>query len=691
MNAFSFLFLISFLFSAHVSAQTHNYSEMNDIQKERVIRRIYQGSFHRDPDAGAMEFLKKEFSSGGLSKILLHTKGSVHSEEYHNEIKAKKSSEEILAQMYEGYLGPNRPVDPSGKAAYLPLLNTGKDEEVVTSLVSSDEFYNKINAIEDKSLISTMIKKAYSAILFREADEGGLNHYISVITDRGFQGWVDTLKAMTNSKEFHDNQSGKASTELLANFYEKFLGPNRPVDPTGEKAWTPLLEKRHFDQVVVGVANSQEFWNKVASTEPPSLPTHQRKGIVRKCDKAVCDDDGSFNALGATMMWAAWAFKNDKPKLEKNLAYLRDNGFDYIRALGVVGRLPWWEGRVIDWKWSDYDQVIAGLTDLAYDKYGLRVEWTLIGDGDQMIPNKSDRYKLIDRFIAMSKNREHKIMHFEIANEGWQNGFEGESGYKQLGELTRYMNDKTNILVAASAPSSLQFDGDVCKEAEAYNPGNADLWTFHYDRYAAAVDGFWRHVRQPWESCDAFASNNEPMGPGSSVAKTTNPYYIVAAAMNSYISQVAMYVWHTESGVWGGTITEEEGKSDLYQNPSGSAFRTMKKLLPEGLAGWTRQNTYHNRHHPFLVYADGNADRIWPEGYSNGVVRAYGAVKGSDFVVLPIGIKKFVKMEAQKSMKFKVYDIITGDALKELSLKAGQSFTLNEDGKGTYLIIGTYN
>lgn len=420
----------------------------------------------------------------------------------------------------------------------------------------------------------------------------------------------------------------------------------------------------------------------------PQYP--KRTGLVKKCEKAVCDDQGPFNALGASLFWATWAMKNDRSKLERNLKYLADNGFDYIRVLGTVGRLPWWQGRVVDWRWSDYDSVISGLTDLAYDKYGLRIEWTLIGDGDQMIPNESDRFKLVDKFIAMSNSRKHKIMHFEIANEAWQNGFRVGEGYAQLKRLSKYMADHTDILVAASAVSGSEYNGDYCKEVDDLSGGDMD--TFHYDRGTHMVDGFWRHVRQPWESCNRFSSSNEPMGPGSSVAKTNNPYHIVAAAMNTYLSKVAMYVWHTEAGVWGGTIKEYEGKSDLYENPSGMQFKVMKQLLPQGLAGWSRQNSYNNPNHPLWIFAGGNKDKIWTEspGYNDGVVRAYASVRGNEFVVLPIGIKNFVKMEAKRNMMINVYDIVTGEMILGKVLNQGEQFQINENGKGVYLIKGRY-
>ena len=98
---------------------------------------------------------------------------------------------------------------------------------------------------------------------------------------------------------------------------------------------------------------------------PPPSAQPKRSGPIRVSGRAVADGNGEFAALGATMFWAAWAYKHDRPRLDEHLKLLADHGFDYIRALGVVGRQPVWAGREIDWRWPDYDQVIAGVTDHA--------------------------------------------------------------------------------------------------------------------------------------------------------------------------------------------------------------------------------------------------------------------------------------------------------------------------------------
>ncbi len=53
------------------------------------------------------------------------------------------------------------------------------------------------------------------------------------------------------------------------------------------------------------------------------------------------DAAGPFNALGATLFWGAWAYKFDRPRLERNLEVLSAAGIDYVRVLGSVGGASW--------------------------------------------------------------------------------------------------------------------------------------------------------------------------------------------------------------------------------------------------------------------------------------------------------------------------------------------------------------
>lgn len=425
-----------------------------------------------------------------------------------------------------------------------------------------------------------------------------------------------------------------------------------------------------------------------APPAPPGPPTAHRTGRVRLEGNSLADDQGKFNALGATLFWAAWGYQNDRPRLERTLEFLSRNGYHFFRALGVVGDPngpDGWDGREIRWRDADYRQTIAGLTDLAYDRYGLRIEWTLIGDGQVSIPDSRDRYQLVDWFLAMSRGREHKILHFEIANEHWQNGFPGDAGVDELRALTRYMNDRTDVLVAASAPGHT--DQEV---QQVYQGGVADLATIHFDRDVSKTEGHWRPVRKPWEHTYIagvpVGSNNEPIGPGASVNSENDPVRLVSAVIVTHVSNIPIHVFHSRAGV--------RGDVDLWDMPGADRFGHLAALIPGDLASWERQNA-HWRDAPFRAFARDasgrlHPDTMWPDHGrgATGAVRVYSGVRGNEFFTIAFGIQGRLTLEARRDLDLEVVDPMTGDVLERRFAPANQPFDLQ--GAEAFVLRGRY-
>jgi hypothetical protein len=401
---------------------------------------------------------------------------------------------------------------------------------------------------------------------------------------------------------------------------------------------------------------------------PADLLVEQRRGVTRVDGRAIADDDGPFAALGATLFWAAWAYRHDRARLDAHLQLLADHQFDYIRALGVVGRQPYWAGREIDWRWADYDAVIAGLTDHAYDRYGLRIEWTLFGDADQMIPEPADRERLVDRFLKMSAGREHKIMHFELANEAWQNGFGGPDGVRQLQSLTRRLASQTTIPVAISAS-----DGHECADHQALYKGmDVEIVTEHFDRDVRGPLGRWGPVAATWtiRNCPDLPpviSNNEPIGPRSSVESETDPHYLLAGAVASYMASVGLYVFHTDAGVWGREpLLDMPGAPDMLRG-----FAAMKRYLPPDIATW-RRHTRDSKEHVFT---------------SKGGVELFASVRQNRFFALALGLEDPMTIQPlHHPVSVEVLDLLTGRTLASHDLEIGEAITL--EGRPAVVLTG---
>ena len=398
----------------------------------------------------------------------------------------------------------------------------------------------------------------------------------------------------------------------------------------------------------------------------------RRSGLLRIEDDVLRDDRGPTLVLGATLFRAAWAYRHDRAWLEDQLRFLADHGFSAIRALGVVGDPAgpdYWDGREIDWRWPDYDEVIAGLTDLAYDRYGLRVQWTLFGGADHNTPDPRDRERLVDRFAAMARGREEKILAFEIANEHYANGFEGPEGIAELGRLARRLAAATPVLVAAS-----QHTEELCP---VYEGGGIDLAIFHFDRGGEG----WEPIRQPWRlatgriastrSCPGLprvGSNNEPIGPGSSVQSESDPLRLVMSAVMTYVAGLPIYVFHSGPGVRDDPAYPDGLRPSRLQDLPGAGpifggFCALGDYLPTDLAAWER------------VTSPG-ALPIVPAGSS---AELYAARRGNEFLAALLAPAGRATFTARAPVEVVVIDPLTGRALRTEELVAGMPLVIERE------------
>ena len=408
-------------------------------------------------------------------------------------------------------------------------------------------------------------------------------------------------------------------------------------------------------------------------------------GVPRLHGRVLVDDQGPVLAVGASLMAAAWFARHDPARLDQELAILAAGGVRFIRALGTVGceGSDYWDGREISVRWPDYDDVIRRVMARAV-AHGLRVEWTLVGDGQCTVPTDQDRRDLVDRFVRLIAEHPEAVVLAEVANESWQNGWAGPEGEAELRSLGQRLRTG---LRARGVPTPVALSTTQSADCESfqrlYLGSPVDVLTVHYDRDVSKVDGPWRPVRQPWETqfCDRLPkglSNNEPIGWESSVGADDDPTRLVAAVVVSFLSRHAYHVLHsTPAGVRG----DASWADAPHHEQVWSGLQTLQRLLPRDLAGWSPQNS-HWPGHPFTNV------RLWPEGAATGVVRAYAAVDGGRYVCLPMGIRGELRLTARRAQQVDVYDLLTGDLVQTETLGAGHTFRLA--GAPAYLLLGRF-
>jgi hypothetical protein len=390
-------------------------------------------------------------------------------------------------------------------------------------------------------------------------------------------------------------------------------------------------------------------------------------GPVRIDGRALADDQGAFTALGATLFWGAWGYRHDRARLERNLAFLAEHGVDAVRVLGTVGPGETWDDRSVDPAWPDYDDVVTGLTDLAYDRYGLRVQWTIFG-GVGHTPAPDARAALVDRIRRLLEPRAAKVLFVEIANEGYQNGFDTPEGLAELRRLGESLAAKSPLLVALTAPQNGP-DATVSAE-DVYGGAGVDVATLHHDRDISGDEGAWRPARVPWTVIarrpilPPILASNEPIGPGSSVAQDDDTARLVAAALVSWISGHAVYVFHAGPGVRGGGAADLElgRRANFFDDPATArhldALAAAQALVPGDVANWS----------PL-----GPADPTHPFGGEDDV---YCASRQAEFVCAVFVVGEPRALRAASSMRVRVVDPATGSEIRNAMLEPGGALAL---------------
>lgn len=418
--------------------------------------------------------------------------------------------------------------------------------------------------------------------------------------------------------------------------------------------------------MITGLPKAKIFGSRGTST------AERRTGLVHGNGRCFVDDAGMFHPLGTTLFWAPIGYRSEREHLDANLQWLSGR-VDYIRILGEVG----WPGREIDPAWPEYDELMKGLIDHAYDDYGLRVEPSIIGGG-----TSTDPVALARRWVGIVRGREQKIMHFEDANEMHAD----ENAMRQMSAILR---SGTPNLVAPSSPTG----GDVDIVKRMMSQSNT-VATGHFDRSDGdfTAGASWREVRQTWDwrDFDFLCSHNEGKGPRSSIAEQTNPYVLAMMRAVGIMNGVDAFVLHTGPGVTGVLDPPRNRPPNIYELPDieriFSAVKTAGGLMPADCAGWQKFNG-HWQGHPFP------ADQVWTDAGNgdHGCIRTYGAVRDGRFVTTPHGIKNFVNMRAINACVIEAYDPTDGNVIHSAEMSAGQTLTLNGPERGgipAYIIVG---
>jgi hypothetical protein len=476
------------------------------------------------------------------------------------------------------------------------------------------------------------------------------------LTDTSLQMFIGTAIAVTRE------ELGR-----LPNF-------EHPPDLVGAHLVMMALNGQTVDDMRAWVRAGAEWKQKHPPATPVGPADHAvgpataRTGLVHADGHVFTDDQGAYLAVGASLFWAGWGCRNDRDRLVQNLAFLRDQRVDYVRAIAVVGPTGWTDRTMPA---SDIEQTIGSVTDLAA-AHGLRVAWSLFGNVDTA-PSAADRERVVRLAAAQIAARPSAVQYVEIANEGWQTGFAGDGGIAEMRNLARILRDAIPHLVSLTSP---QTDQDVDK---LYDGSVATLMGVHPDRNITGQGGLWRPVRQAWDYRDSRRAwvIDEPIGQKSTVAEDFDPTRQAMAAAHGWLIGAAAYVVHAGAGIRGGGREDRDRgrEANWFEVPGArdvfAAIDVMRDMLPRDLPNFQHHNS--NRNFPGYPF---DVDRLIPILERNGMLRAFGATAGDGrLVILPMLAVEPVPFTARRAMHLDVRTPL-GALVESHDLAAGATFTL---------------
>lgn len=452
---------------------------------------------------------------------------------------------------------------------------------------------------------------------------------------------------------------------------------------------------------------AEERWNSAAGAmdapgfrvDTSSAPT--KGGNVRIQGNSFSDDSGPFLGLGVSYFQALHRAKYDRARLTNDLALIASKGFNYVRVLSMVS----WDGLEIApvkfvnragrtvAGWPDYAQQLGDLLDIVA-AHGLRTELTIFADAQYVMPSKATRQAHLDLVLAVLAGREAKVIHLEVANEAWQNGFPGKQGVADLREFTKYLADRTAVPVAITSYDDTS-DAGI---AALYRGSAADLATVHFSRDIGTIEGGWLPVRDCYRAGHLPGvppvSSNEPIGVNSSVAAESDPIKLCAAAIFAYIANLPAYVYHARAGISGyAKCCPPSGAEMTFEASAGiNAYQFVRAILPPDLSSWVRNDGLEAAA-PFTVFCNSQPNAYWPTvaNPTSGCVRNIGAAKGTEFVSFPMGILGGgVTLQARRPMQFRAFHPLTGSVATNVTLQTGRTVILPQ-GPGAWILKGTFH
>lgn len=458
----------------------------------------------------------------------------------------------------------------------------------------------------------------------------------------------------------------------------------RPADNEFRAFYLDHAFQRKTVETIRGYVRESPEWQEKHQPAPPvpvppptPSPSPGSRGALRAYGmRAVADDNGPTLMVGLSRFYWLWAWKHDRDRVLREMDADRAAGYGYARVFAQVQNLcgdHYWDGREIDPAWPGHTDMVHDLTKAAAVR-GLRLLWTLIGKGGQM-GRQTERLDFVHRMAETLHGSDPAgILCAEMMNEP---GMLGDINSDEL----RYLDSEFGSL----APGLLHATGAVWTDAGwcADDPGyqgatafsvegwertqNPSLGIAHLDRSAAGNEGTDRAWRQGWDVGLQHTRwiDNEPIGPGASVATENRPDVLRSHRAVAFICRAFATCYHCDAGIRGfGSVEDSPGYRECPK-----ATRFLPGDVVNGRPVNANQN-YPDRHF------DLPAEYLRAET-GRGIVRAYAIQHEGKQYTIPFGPVSGYRLIATRPLRVSEYHQQNNERTWQIELGRGDDITFD--------------
>lgn len=385
---------------------------------------------------------------------------------------------------------------------------------------------------------------------------------------------------------------------------------------------------------------------------------------VRRWGRALGDASGPIPFIGVSRFYHGHAMLHDRDRI------LRDNaadvvaGYTYKRVMyqvDTVGGGDYWKGVEADW--TDPHHADGVRWDLEQcRKAGLRVVATLIGKGAGM-DRRRNRIEYVARMAQILKDYPDVVLTTEIMNEPWMFGEVTAGDLQELVGVYRSIHN-TDLVATGSYwdEPGVPFDAQ-------WRRTQGPIGLIHLDRDQTKSEMRDRPWRQPWDIglIGQPWIDNEPIGPGASVASERRPEVLRSHRLVALLSGAVATCFHCDEGIRGfGNAQDVPGYKEC---PKAALY------IPRDIANGDKQNAnanFPNRHWdlPNELLRSGNDN-------TRGIVRAYGTQVGGSQWTVPFGPVSPYYLVARKDLTVTVYSQTAERVTPPITVRAGQRLSFD--------------